>query len=123
MKLKQWIIGTMAAGLWFGAAQAAPIPVMPAPAFGSNVDTVQYYYGPPRRSYAPPAPRYYAPPPRRRYAAPPTYYGRRAYAQPRAYYPAPRPAYRYARPAPRYYAPPRAYSKDQVRDWNRRHGL
>ncbi|MET0746264.1 MAG: hypothetical protein ABWY78_23040 [Microvirga sp.] len=113
MKWKQWVIGTMAAGLWLGAAQAAPMPVTPAPAFGSNVETVQYYYGPPRR---------YAPPPRR-YVAPEPYYRRRAYAPPRAYYPAPRPAYRYARPAPRYYAPPRAYSKDQVRDWNRRHGL
>jgi hypothetical protein len=112
MKLKQWVIGTMAAGLWLGAAQAAPMPVTPASAFGPGVETVQYYYG---------QPRYYAPPPRR--YAPAPYYGRRVYAPPRAYYPAPRPVYRYARPAPRYYAPPRAYSKEQVRDWNRRHGL
>jgi len=112
MKLKQWVIGTMAAGLWLGAAQAAPMPVTPASAFGPGVETVQYYYG---------RPRYYAPPPRR--YAPAPYYGRRVYAPPRAYYPAPRPVYRYARPAPRYYAPPRAYSKEQVRDWNRRHGL
>lgn len=113
MKLKQWVIGTAAACLWLGAAQAAPIPVTTAPAVGPVLETVQYYYGTPRR---------YAAPPRYRRAEP--YYGRRVYAPPRAYYRAqPRPAYRYARPAPRYYAPPRAYSKDQVRDWNRRHGL
>jgi hypothetical protein len=117
MRLSKWILGAVAAGLWLGAAQAAPFPASTAPAaVMPGVETVQYYYGPPpRRYYGPPRyrPRAYGPPPR--------YYGRR-YASPRAYYGPPR-AYRQARPVRRSYGPPRVYSKDQVRSWNRRHGF
>ncbi|MBM6594481.1 hypothetical protein [Microvirga pudoricolor] len=117
MRLSQWILGAVTAGLCFGAAQAAPMPVGVAPApVVAGIETVQYYYGPPpRRYYGPPRHRY------RNYGPPPRYYGRR-YGPPRAYYGPPR-GYRQAAPVRRAYGPPRAYSRDQVRAWNRAHGF
>lgn len=111
MRLGKWVLGAVAAGLWFGSAQAAPFPVSQAPGVeAAGVESVQYYYGgPPRHGY-------YAPP-RRRYAPPPPrYHG--------GYYQGPRHRYGYGYGyAPRRAAPPRYYTKDQVRAWNQMNGF
>jgi hypothetical protein len=121
MKLSRFVFGAVAAGLWLGAAQAAPLPVPKAPVAATQgitqgIENVQYYYGgPPRRAYGPPRYRSYGPPPGR-------YYGR--YDGPRrpSYGARPGYGYGYGRPQRRA-APPQFYTKDQVRAWNRRNGL
>jgi hypothetical protein len=134
MKLGKWVLGAVAAGLWLGSAQAAPLPVAKAPVAGtSGIEKVQFFFD----DDPPPPPRgYYAPPPAYGYYDPPP---RRYYDGPRREYYAPRPAYGYRAPPPAYgyrgrpdgmrdiarqqRPDPRFYSKDQVRAWNRMNGF
>jgi hypothetical protein len=134
MKLGKWVLGAAVAGLWLGSAQAGTLPAAMAPpidVFG--IESVQYYYGPPRDRYEP----RYDDRRRDQYDGPgPGHYGdrnaRRNYDGPRQRADtAKAPNYRGAPPARngvvpiprRPVAPPNVYTKDQVREWNRRNGL
>jgi len=139
-----WLLGAVAASLLSGCVQAAPLPASGIYGAGPGmVENTQFFFDdpppPPIYEPAPPvyygAPRAYYPPP-----PPPVYYGpRRAYGPPPVPYGGPRgdgygPRRAYVDGPPRGYGPPRAYgpprggppraySKDEVRNWNRMHGF
>jgi hypothetical protein len=139
MNLGKWALGMLAASLYLGSAQAAPIPLSSAPGGTAwDIESVQFDYGPPRDPYDSPRRERYDEPRRDRYDDPrgDRYGGRpyrreyEGYEQRRSDY-GPRPGYRDAppprealRPIPRRPAgPPTFYTKEQVREWNRRNGL
>src|ERR1051325_5115731 len=43
MKVGKWVLGAVAAGLWLGAAQAGPLPVVKAPGM-SGIAPVQFFF-------------------------------------------------------------------------------